>query len=345
MPSSSNDGRQRAPVLGSLVEGWRRALGAPWVAIGAWLVTILVSMPLAVVLHDEITSEAATSGGADGALRGWDPDWAGEFSASGDGLAATFTREVLGATGTIAAVDRLLEGAWPPPIVAGPLVIYLLTWIFLAGAILDRLARGRPVGAAVFFGLGATYFPRLLRLAVVAAAAYWVLFQGLRPLLFGPVLDALTRNAARETTGLAVIGGLYAVFVLALGLTSLILDVARVRLVVEDRRSVLAAVPAALRFVGRRPVRLAALYTLNVVAILVIVRLWIQVAPGAATGNWQALLASQVYVVLRVWARMALLGSEAVFFQGELAHARYAAAPVPSWPESSSVEAIRNLRS
>jgi len=53
---------------------------------------------------------------------------------------------------------------------------------------------------------------------------------------------------------------------------------------------------------------------------------------------------SQVYLVARIWGRLAFLGSETVFFQGELAHAQYTAAPLPRWPDSVSVEGIRNLR-
>jgi hypothetical protein len=37
------------------------------------------------------------------------------------------------------------------------------------------------------------------------------------------------------------------------------------------------------------------------------------------------------------------MASEVVFFQGELAHAGYTAAPLPTWPDSPAVEAIENL--
>jgi hypothetical protein len=33
-----------------------------------------------------------------------------------------------------------------------------------------------------------------------------------------------------------------------------------------------------------------------------------------------------------------------VFFQGELAHAQYTAAPDPVWPDSPAAEALDNLR-
>jgi hypothetical protein len=54
-----------------------------------------------------------------------------------------------------------------------------------------------------------------------------------------------------------------------------------------------------------------------------------------------ALLASQLYLVFRLWARLAFLASEVVFFQGELAHAQYASQPELVWPDSPAVESLR----
>jgi hypothetical protein len=52
----------------------------------------------------------------------------------------------------------------------------------------------------------------------------------------------------------------------------------------------------------------------------------------------------QLYLLAHVWARLAFMASEVAFFQGELAHARYAASPLPPWPESASAEALGRLR-
>jgi hypothetical protein len=106
----------------------------------------------------------------------------------------------------------------------------------------------------------------------------------------------------------------------------------------------IAALFASVRFIRRRPWRLAGLYLLNVAAFLVIVRLWLQAAPSAAAPTWPALLVAQLYLLVRIWARLAFMASEVVFFQGELAHAQYTAAPPLVWPDSPAAEAIRNLR-
>ena len=124
---------------------------------------------------------------------------------------------------------------------------------------------------------------------------------------------------------------------------SLVADFAKVRAVVEDRRSMIGALGASLRFIRRRFLRVAGLYLLNVVALLVIVRLWLSVGAVAAAAPWLALLVAQIYLLFRVWAKLAFMASEIVFFQGELAHAHYTAAPEPLWPDSPAAEAIENL--
>jgi hypothetical protein len=303
-----------------------------------------VTLPLAAMLHEAVRTDLGSSTAAERALEGWDLDWTGEFAADADGVAATFSREVLGATAIVATVSRILDGEWPVPALAGAIAGYLGLWVFLSGGAIDRLARARPLGPAMFIALSGRYFFRLLRLSVIAAAVYWLLFRTAHPFLFGTVFDWWTRDEASESHALAVLAGLYAAFAILLGLVSFIVDFTRVRLIVEDRRSVVSAVGAGLRFVRRRFWRAAGVYGLNMLALTVLARLWIQLAPGATGVEWQALLLTQLYVVVRIWGRLAFLASEAVFFQGELAHADYTAAPMPQWPDSVSVEAVRNLK-
>lgn len=347
MPSSPDVApvRSRATVVGAWLEGWRRAIRAPGVALAAWALTVLVTLPLAALLREDVAAHLGSSAMAEDALHGWSQDWSGEFASEARDIAATLTREVLGATVTVATLSRIAEGVSLPPWLAGTVVVYLIIWIFLSGGIVDRLARARPLGAAMFLSLCGRYFGRLLRLALGAALAYWLLFGFVHPLLFGSVFDAWTRDATNEPRSLALLAALYAVFFVLLGIVSLVIDFTRVRLVVEDRRSTLAALAAGLRFVRRRFWRTVGLYALNIAGQVVIARVWFQIAVGADGPDVVALLVAQLYLVARIWSRMAFLGSEAVFYQGELAHATYTAAPLPRWPDSATAEGIRNLRS
>jgi hypothetical protein len=130
------------------------------------------------------------------------------------------------------------------------------------------------------------------------------------------------------------------VFFGGVALVSIVSDYAKARAVVEDRRSMLGAIGAAVRFVRRRWPRVLALFALNVAGTAIVLGAWAYVAPSASAPVWFALLVTQAYLLLRLWSKLVLLASSVTFFQQELAHAEYTAAPLPVWPDSPAAEAI-----
>jgi len=339
MPSSP----ERTPVLGAFLEGWRRVIGAPVVVVSVLAATFLFALPMAALLRGSIAGHLGSSLEADAAATGWNAGWAAEFESQAKGLERTFTFEILGFGGTMATLSRFLDHDALNPTLAVAAGAYITLWIFMSGGILDRLARGRPVRTGAFFSACGSYFVRFLRLAVIVGAAYWWLFSWLHPYLFQALYNRWTRDMTDERNALALRGALYLVFLIALGLVSLVADYAKVRAVVEDRRSMVSALLASLRFIRRRFFRTTGLYLLNIFAVIVILRIWLSAAPSAAAAPWLALLIAQVYLLFRLWAKLAFMASETVFFQGELAHAQYTAASEPVWPDSPSAEAIDNL--
>jgi hypothetical protein len=113
--------------------------------------------------------------------------------------------------------------------------------------------------------------------------------------------------------------------------------------VVEDRRSMVGALGASMRFLRRRVFRAFGLYLMSAMASLLIMRLWFTAAPSATDSVLLAFLLTQVYLLARVWAKLAWMAGEVVFFQGDLAHATYTAMPEQMWPDSPAAEAIENL--
>jgi hypothetical protein len=327
-------------MLGAYLEGWRRALAAPSLAIAVLGVTVAVSLPVGAMMHRSIEAQLGQSLAADDTLGGWNTEWAREFAAANPGIGSTLTHEILGFGGTLSSLSRLVEGRAIPAPLVGVVAAYLVVWLFLSGGVIDRLARARGLGAATFLSTCARYFFRMARLGAIAAVGYAALFLWVLPLLSGPVRALVTRQRPSDGILQALV---VLTFVLLLGLLTLVIDLARVRLVVEDRRSVVAALLAGGRFARRRAGRLAGLFVLNVFGQAVLARIWLQSAPSAETAGWLALLSAEVYLAARIWARLAFIASEVVFFQGELAHATYTAPPPAVWPDSASVEAIRNL--
>jgi hypothetical protein len=325
----------RATVLGAFLEGWRRVLRAPAVTLSVLAGVWFLAHPLTIALEGALD----TRFGVTFAFR------------SAETLAAERARELgrmidseLGYFGSPASVSEWLRVDPLNPVIGGAAAAALAFWLFLSGGLLDRLARGRPVGTAAFFAACGVYFVRFLRLAVIIGAAYFALFRWVYPFLFETLFALFTNDQTSEQGALRVRAMLYAPFALALMVIGVVADFAKVRAVVEDRRGMLGAVTASFRFVVRRPFRVTGLYLLNLFVVVVILRLWVQAEPGADTPRWFALLLLLLYLVGRIWARLVFMASEVVFFQGDLAHADYTAAPLPMWPDSPAAEAMANLK-
>jgi hypothetical protein len=328
LPDASQPaGQPRATVIGAVVEGWRRVVRAPALVLGVWLLTGLIAAPLALVVERQIGAQIASSLDADRVAGGWDARWAAELASRSKGAASTFTVETLGFGGTLAALAHLLDARPWPRSIAVALAAYVAIWIFLSGGVLSRYAAARVIPPRAFLTTCGVFFVRFLRLAVVAGAAYWLVFRWLEPWLFGAVWSWLARGVTAEPWLLVWRGVLYAIVIAALAAINLVADITKVRMVVEDRHSALASIGAAARFIRRRAVRCAGLYVVNVVGLLIVARFWLQVVPSASAPLWQTLLASQIYLAARLCAKLAFMASEVVFFQGELASARYARRP------------------
>jgi hypothetical protein len=331
----------RATILGAFVEGWRRTLRAPALAIGLLVVIALAAPPLADRLDVRMPANAGMDLRADTAANGWGARWAAEFHATGEDVRHTFARALLGFGGTLPIVSRAIDGRPLDRPMAAAVVVYLGLWTLLSGGVLDRLARGRREGPAAFVSACRACVFRFLRLAPLVAAAYWALFRWLHPLLLTTIYGRVAGDFTGEPQALVVRGILWGLFLACLAVVGLTVDFIAVRLVVEDRRSVIGATAAALRFMRRRAWRIAGLAILNAVAALIVARLWLQVAPGPSAANWLVLGLGLLYLLARLWARLAFMASEVVFFQGELAHAQYTARSRPAWPDSPAAEAVR----
>ncbi len=333
----------KAPIVGSFLEGWRRVIAAPALSASLLVVTLVVALPLGRALGGMIESNLGSSLVAKRAAWNWDAAWAAEFAAQAQGLGKTFTHEIIGFGGTLKILSGIADNQPLNTTLAGAVAAYCVLWLFLTGGILDRLARGRAVRAAGFFAACGGYFGRMLRLAVVMGTTYWALFKWLHPFLFARIYDHYTRDMTSERDGLILRVLLYLAFGLALFVANMIFDYAKVRMVVEDRRSVISALGASMRFLRRRPFRAFGLYMLNVLAFMMLLRLWLEAAPQAWDSVGWAFLITQIYLLVRIWLRLAFVSSEVVFFQGELAHAGYTARPPYVWPNSAAAEAIDNL--
>jgi len=292
-------------VIGSIVQGWSRVLHAPWLSAGALAAAILL-----------LKLESAATTYALGTMEGLTaPGWMAVANDTVVQIARLFTTEVDEFGRRLTMTSRFASGEPLMPAMSAYLLVSAVLWAFLAGGVIDRLARGRRLGAGPFFWACGVHAGRFLRLGLLIGPIYWAVFQWVQS---------------------------QAVLVAAFCALNLIADFTMVRTVVEDRRSVLGSIAAALRFIRRRIVRVVALYLANVVVLIALAAVWALITRAAVEPS-VAIISVYVFMLLRTWALLAFTASEVAFFQGELAHAHYTAAPQPRWPDSPAVEAIENL--
>ena len=323
-------------------DGLRRVFSAPALIAGVVVLTVAAALPLALTLRDALQDHLGSSLAANQAASGVNYDWWQEFASQATGIGTTFTPSIIGFATTLDSVSALLDRrALITPIVAA-LAVYAAAWLFISGGIVDRYARGRRVGAHHFFATSGTFFFRFLRLGIVAAGAYWFLFTSVHAWLFARWYVNVTRDVAVEQTVFAWRLLMYAIFIASVALTTTVFDYAKIRAVVEDRRSMAGALIAGIRFIVRHPGRVAGVYVLNAALLLAVVAVWALVAPGAGGSGasmWAGLVASQCYILARLVVKLQGLASETALFQRSLAHWGYTAVPAAVPPVPPIVEA------
>lgn len=331
-------------IRAAFVDGLRRTIKAPALLLGVYALTGLMAVPLALTLRSALHDHLGSSLVADEVATGVHYDWWQEFSAQATGLGSTFTPSIIGFAAVLDNVSSVLDARPEIVPVSAALAAYLLAWTFLAGGIVDRLARQRPTRAHGFFGASGVFFFRFLRLGVPAAGAYWVIFGYLHPYLFGDWYADAVRNVNVERVAFLWRLAMYGILGLALITVNVLFDFAKIRAVVEDRRSMIGALLAALRFVLRHPLRVSGLYAVNALLFLAVLGVWAVAAPGAWVSGpsvWVAFAAGQVYILVRLFVKLHVLASQVSLFQASLAHAAYTAAPEVAWPESPAAESIQ----
>ena len=159
----------------------------------------------------------------------------------------------------------------------------------------------------------------------------------------GTLYPRVTRDLTVERTAFLIRASFYIVFALLAGAVNLLFDYTKVRTVVEDRRSVVGAIAAAGRFLVRNRAAVTALYAMNLGIFLLALAAYAIAAPGgggAGVMTWVAVAVGQLYVLVRLWVKLAFWASGTALFQSRFGHAGYVARPQPKWPDSPAAEAI-----
>jgi hypothetical protein len=329
--------------MSAWLDGARRVNRAPAILLGVWALTLLVSLPLTLAVRAALAEHLGSSLAADAAASGVNYDWMQEFSDQAAGPGVTVKPTIIGFGAVLDNLSAFVDNTRRPVVIIGLASVYVALWIGLAGGIVDRYARDHATRAYGFFAASGVFFFRFLRLAVVQWLVYAFLFRAMHPWLFERLYPRMTHEVTVERTAFFARAALYLVFGVLVAASTMIFDYAKVRAVVEDRRSMLGAIGGALGFIQRHYAAAAALFLANFAAFGLAVGLYAVMAPGAGRSGaamWIGFAVGQLYVLGRLWVKLVCWASETALFQSRLAHAGYVARPEPAWPESPAADAI-----
>jgi hypothetical protein len=334
-----------ARMIRALLDGVGRVNRAPAILAAVWGVTLLASLPLAAALRRDLADHLGASLAAGSAASGVNYEWMQEFSDQARGVGVTFRPTIIGFGAVLDNLSAFMDDTSRPLVIVFAASAFIGVWIFLAGGIIDRYARQRPTRAYGFFSASGVFFFRFLRLGVVQWMVYAFLFGTVHGLLLDRLNARLTHEVDVERTAFLIRLGLYVVFGVLVAAAMLVFDYAKVRAVVEDRRSAIGAIGAALGFIRRNVGAAVGLFLVNVGLFAIVLGLYAMVAPGAGGAGismWIGFAIGQVYIVARLWVKLVFWASETALFQDRLAHAAYTARPIVAWPDSPAVEAIQS---
>ncbi len=202
----------------------------------------------------------------------------------------------------------------------------------LAGGVLGRfLTPDQAYTAGDFFRSARRYAWRMLWLMVIGLVCYWAVFRVVNQGL-GHRADRWMEDWLDERPVFWVKLGVTALVLAGLGFVNLVLDFARVRLVMDEGTSVLQAFLASLGFSlarFRRAVTVYALPSLGGVALLIIYRLvvpWSAVNTTGTAGSLEQVrepfvlallfLGQQLIMFGRYWFRVAAWAGEWSLYSG-----------------------------
>ncbi|MFQ5527508.1 MAG: hypothetical protein ACE5GX_14745 [Thermoanaerobaculia bacterium] len=304
----------------AFTEGLKRMSRAPGLICGIWLAGLVIAAPVSLWLLESIHRFTRDSQYSQVILEGFDTGWYQEYSSSGAGAPESFSPGKVGLGAWLSNLDRWWDGRvfLNEPAILATGIAFVLVWLLLLGGVLEGLREGAPrPRLPTVVADGVARFPIFLRLALITGVGYYLVFRLARWLF--PKIHRATLDMTVEKEVLAYNLAGAAVVVLLLVLLRLISDYAKVAIVVERRRGAALALLRGARFLVANPGRAFGIAAFYGVALVALFALYSIAAPGVADSTPLAILAAaalgQLFVVLKLALRIALLGSELALFE------------------------------
>ena len=192
--------------------------------------------------------------------------------------------------------------------------------VVLAGGVLSQFrAPQTPFSLGDFLRQAGHFAPRLLRLWLIALVGYWIVFRVINQGV-GGLFEEWSREQPDGRTVFWVHLALVAAVALGLIAVNIVVEYARVWLVMEDGASVASALGTSLRFLARGTSRAVTVYALPSLSGLLLAAVYLLAAPPSDFREpWMLIplfVIQQVVLIARYWFRVATWASEWSYYSG-----------------------------
>ena len=196
-------------------------------------------------------------------------------------------------------------------------VFYLLFNIFLTGGIVAALSVEHRVAFRRFFHDAARYFWRFLRLFVLLIVVVGALMAGYGAGL-NPQIEKLQEAAVTDRAAFLWRVSSVAVLLIVMSLVLMVFDYAKVRTVVERRRSVFIATILAFAFSVRRFWQTIPLFFLNLLILCLLFGVYLVVRSQFSNATTVSLIClfvvQQLFVLSRIWMRLSFFSTQLAYY-------------------------------
>ncbi len=202
------------------------------------------------------------------------------------------------------------------------LIGYIFVSVFLNGGILFTLIHPRKTEkkrrlAPLFFEGGGKFFGRFLRLLIYSL----ILWLGviIVNLIFHIILTPITKGGTNEVLMFYLILVRVVIALLLIFLVKMIVDYARIKIVVEDSRKVFRPLFQAVGFVFRKLRSTLAIYYIFMLTAAAVFILYLLVQKTVKTHALLpilfAFIIGQIFILSRGWVKVGLQAAQMNFFQ------------------------------
>ncbi|MCU0411094.1 MAG: hypothetical protein MUF82_00980 [Bacteroidetes bacterium] len=259
-------------IVSILRTGWMRVRDNLRLVALAWGINLAMALVVALPFLNELESYLAPTVRDEEILLRLDENWLATFHEDlrSSPYARLLDHSVLGAAPFIHHLDGMLSGrvissiadfVWDSvtglefatrhlSLLVVLALVYGLSGMLLSGGFLGAYASAQRVTIAEFIADGARFFGRMFRVALVGFVLLYVVLGIVGPLLRHEIASSTSGDASEWTAYLLYLAT-NAVLLMLFWLITLALDYTRVRIVLEDRGSVLGAFGSGLAFVVR----------------------------------------------------------------------------------------------